>query len=188
MAGTYAGLVLVVGGVLIMLTAIVADTQFEVEWFKAALRSQGAVSKGRQVLMAVLGFAVAVLGVLILTGVIADGSMTPTSIGATTTSVYATPTYPVSTPTTLGTAGVIMHAPGCAITMTNPLAQMYSSPSSADNSVSVPPGTYEPIEYQNVPFAGTSAIWYEISVAGRVGWVTSHNGVDIASQSSECPL
>ena len=113
------------------------------------------------------------------------------SSGATTTSTTgATITRPntIGTPVTPATpATTASPATGCVLTISDPFAEIHDTPDFSQQSGNkVPPGSYQPSDNRVVSFGGADTRWFQISAAGKTGWIPD-DGIEIDSKTSACP-
>jgi hypothetical protein len=76
---------------------------------------------------------------------------------------------------------------GCVLTISNPFATLHEKPAvTSVETGSVPAGQYETSDTAIVQFAGQDQRWFQITAAGRTGWI-QYDTILVAGKSPECP-
>jgi hypothetical protein len=131
-----------------------------------------------------VGFWQAVVGGLVVSGLLAVGGLAVRSCSSTPSNNDVSQSGSAST--TAPPVTLAQSSSGCYITVIDPLTQIVSAPSPALSSgFPAAEGRYQALANRMVNWGGSITRWFEISVDGRTGWVPN-DGIQIRI-SAGCP-
>lgn len=143
-------------------------------------------SKGRQVLLGLLGLALLMLG-LNLDSLTGEGSPDPSPAPPSVPGIEGGLPATGAPPASPRDPEDRVFVEGCVVTISNPLVSMHEEPDRfSQEVVRVPAGDYGVLESADVERLGPSQRWFRIQVDSRSGWIPD-DSFTVDGKSPQCP-